>query len=365
MWYNLYSMKKFVFLVFFILIIFALPAFSIEEVILKVDDEFLSNKPDGKTEYLFEEILTKNFAKSPVESMHFFGLYRGELGFYPGEGDADYGFSEISAGVNGRFRDGKTYYEARLRFDPQNNYSFWQYLPSDIYIANTAIPNHTVILGNTRTPNGYEGAQSTALIPFVARSQIGRTFGNTRKLGLRVKGKYDFIEYDLGGYSSDTYFRKFFPGAEFAGWATLKPLAFTDGKWGSLKLGGGITAGQNEIDYFVSGAYAGYEYKNLSLDFEYARANGYNGALAISSDEAEGFYTTLGYKITTKLQFLMRYDQFTPNLAYSDDIRREYSCGFNYFIKEQALKLMLNYVYCQNDLFDDSHRVILGTQILL
>ena len=37
----------------------------------------------------------------------------------------------------------------------------------------------------------------------------------------------------------------------------------------------------------------------------------------------------------------------------------------NYFIKGQALKLMLNYVFCQNDLFEDSHRIILGTQVIL
>lgn len=354
-------------MVFILILIFTPQVFSIEEVILDTDGDLLYKKPAEKTKYLLEEVLTKNFDKSIVESVHLFGIYRGDFSFdfNPSGESGDYDFTELSAGINGKFRDGKTYYEARLRFSPQDNYSFLQFMPSNIYIANTAIPHHTIILGNTRTPTGYEGVQSIAQIPFVARSQIARNFGNVRKVGLRVKGNYDFIDYDIGGYSSDTYFRKFFPGMEFAGWANIKPLAFTDGRWGSLKLGGGITAGQNEIDYFVSGAYAGYEYKNLSLDFEYARANGYNGYFAISADEAEGFYTTLGYKVTPKLQCLMRYDQYTPNLAYSDDIRREYSFGVNYFIKEQALKLMLNYVYCQNDLFDDSHRVILGTQILL
>lgn len=354
-------------MVFICFFVFTPCVFAIEEVFLSPEDVFTKPKQEQRSRYLFEEVLTKNFEKSPIETIHLFGIYRGDFGFdFAPDGESgEYNFTELSAGVNGKFRNGKTYYEARFRFSPQNDYSFFQFLPSNLYIANTAIPHHTVILGNTRTPTGYEGVQSIESIPFVARSQIARNFGNVRKVGLRVKGNYDFIDYDIGGYSSDTYFRKFFPGAEFAGWATLKPLAFTDGKWGSLKLGGGITAGQNEIDYFVSGAYAGYEYKNFSLDFEYAKANGYNGFYALSSDEAEGFYTTLGYKVTPKLQCLMRYDQFTPNLAYSADVRREYSFGINYFIKEQTLKLMLNYVYCQNDLLDDSHRIILGTQLLL
>lgn len=100
-------------------------------------------------------------------------------------------------------------------------------------------------------------------------------------------------------------------------------------------------------------------------NFEYAYADGYNGARTISSNKAEGFYTTAGYKITPRIQVLARYDQYTPDKDFSDDIRREYSAGLNYFIKGQALKLMLNYVFCQNDLFEDSHRVILGTQLML
>ena len=100
-------------------------------------------------------------------------------------------------------------------------------------------------------------------------------------------------------------------------------------------------------------------------NFEYAAANGYNGVRTISTNHAEGFYSTIGYKITPKLQLLARYDHFVPNKQIADDIRREYSAGVNYFIKGQALKLMLNYVFCQNDLIEDSHRLILGTQIML
>lgn len=324
-------------------------------------------KSTSKTHYLFEEILTKNFDKSPIQTMHVFGYYRAGLteDFYPDDVDSGYAFNDIDAGINGKFRDGKTFYEARLRFTPQNQYSFLQYLPSNMYIASTAIPHHTIIVGNTRTATGHEGAKSSAVIPFIARSQISRNFGNIRKLGVRVKGSYDLIEYDLGGYSSDTYFRQFFPGAEFAGWVTLKPLGKTGGKYGDLKIGSGITSGQNDIDYFVAGAYASYEYKRFYANFEWGKANGYNGARKLTSDKAEGFYTTLGYKITPKIQLVTRYDQFKPNLSIPEDIRREYSAGVNYFIKGQAIKMMLNYVFCQNDMIEDSHRIILGTQLLL
>lgn len=387
------------FLLFFALIFVTPMSYAIEEVVLDIDGETseegffegiddeewyfdmggktLKEKIDeirakevkniSKSHYLLEEIFTKKFDKSPIETMHLFGYYRGNLqaNFYSGDNDLNYEYNDIDVGVNGRFRDGKTFYEARLRFTPQDNYNFLQFLPSDLYIASTAIPHHTIIVGNTRTPTGYEGVKSSTVLPFVARSQISRNFGNTRQLGVRVKGHYSLVEYDFGGFSSDTYFRKFMPGAEFAGWITLKPLGKTNGKYGTLKLGSGITAGENDADYFVSGAYASYEYKKFYANFEWAKANGYNGARGLFTNKAEGLYTTLGYRITPKVQLITRYDQYKPDLNNSSDIRREYTCGLNYFIKGQAVKLMLNYVFCQNDWFKDSHRIIVGTQLLL
>lgn len=381
------------FLLVFVLLTLPLSAFAIEEVLLEVDDNLKPEASAGKifdeddeltlyekiqdikakevkdtnsSAYLLDGILTKKFASGPIETMHLFGYYRGAVDMDLSEGgDTLYDFNAIQAGINGKFRGGQNFYEARFRFDPVEGYSFLQTMPIDIYVANASIPHHTIILGNTRTPTGYEGSRSDTIIPFILRSQISRNFGNTRKVGLRVKGNYDLIEYDLGGYSSDTYFREFFPGAEFSGWVNLKPLGKTRGKYGNLTLGGGITAGNNVTDYFVGGLYAGYEYKSFMANFEYASADGYNGARMISTNQAEGFYSTVGYKITPKLQLLARYDHYIPDKNFSDDIRREYSAGLNYFIKGQAVKIMLNYVFCQNDILEDSHRLMLGTQLLL
>lgn len=385
---------------FFLILFFSItPSFAIQEVLLDIegetsedvqedvitDDEWyfdlkgktLKEKISeinakeihdiSKTHYLLEEILTKKFDKSPVDTMHIFGYYRAGIteDFYPDDADTGYEFSSLEGGVNGKFKDGKTFYEARMRFKPQHDYNFLQYMPSNVYIASTAIPNNTIIFGNTRVATGCEGSKSSSVIPFVARAQIARNFGNIRKVGVRVKGKYDLVDYDFGGYSSDTYFRKFFPGAEFAGWVTFKPLGKTNGKYGVLKLGGGLTAGQNEIDYNVIGTYASYTYKNFYANFEWGKADGYNGSKVLTSNKAEGLYTTLGYRITPKIQLVARYDQYRPNLDIANNMQKEYSAGVNYFLKGQALKMMLNYVFCQNEAKADSHRVILGTQLML
>lgn len=78
-------------------------------------------------------------------------------------------------------------------------------------------------------------------------------------------------------------------------------------------------------------------------NFEYSYADGYNGRV-LSQDRANGFYSTVSYRITQKLHVLARYDQFDPNMDIGDDMRREYTAGINYFIKGQALRLILNYV---------------------
>ena len=203
-------------------------------------------------------------------------------------------------------------------------------------------------------------------MPFIARSQISRNFGTVRKLGARVSGDYSLVDYDFGVYSSDTYFNEFFPGAEFIGWVNLKPLGKTDGKYGKLKVGGGLQGGHRDTNYCVTGAYVGWEYKKLLLNFEWANANGYNGPSGVQTDKhASGFYTTLAYRVTPKLQALLRYDEFDPNHNISGNNKREYTAGINYFIKGQGLKLIFNYVFCQNDAAKDSHRILMGTQILL
>ena len=317
--------------------------------------------------FLLDEILTKKFESGIIENIELYGSVRSEFDFDIADDDYDtkYRFSTIHTGVRGKFRGSKTYYETMFRLNGQHDRPFMSYLMGNMYIANKSIPHHTVIFGSSRTPTGREGGMSVHTIPFVARSQISRNIGNVRKFGLRVQGDYDLIDYDLGGYSSDTYWQSFFPGGEFTGWINLKPLGKTDGRYGKLNIGGGISTGQNNTNYFISGAYVGYEYKKFFADFEWSSANGYNSSKAITTKHADGFYTTVGYKLTPKLHILARYDEFRPDKNFSDDKRREYTAGLNWYIKGQGLKVMLNYVFCQNDKYKDSHRIILGTQILL
>ncbi len=316
--------------------------------------------------FLLKDELTFKYKKGIIDKVQFYGAYQGNMGFdFSGSDyDTDYGFGFMEAGVVGDFKDKNTDFKLQFNFKKGENRTYLQGLVTDAYIMNTRIPHHKIIIGNSRNQVGFEGGMGSYVLPFAMRSQISRTFGNTRALGVRVVGDYDLVDYSVALNSSDRFFKEFFPGAEFTGWVNFKPLGKTDGKYGTLVLGGGLNAGHNDTNYTVGGAYASYRYKKFMTNFEYAIADGYNGTY-ISTDKATGFYTTIQYRLTQKLHILARYDQFDPNRDVASNLRREYSAGINYFIKGQALRLILNYVFCDNEDTEDSHRIILGTQILL
>jgi len=221
------------------------------------------------------------------------------------------------------------------------------------------------LVGYARAAVGVEGGETPFTIPFFARSQISRTYGNVRTLGVKAQGNHKMYDYSAGVFSSGRFFKDFFPGPEFTGLASIKPLGLTDGRYGKLTMGGSLNAGNAESSYSVVGAHAIYDYKRFKASAEYATANGSNGSTGYTANKSDGFYGTLAYRITPKLQALVRYDQFDPNKDIANDIRTEYTAGLNYFIRGQALKLMLNFVYYTVENGTFGSRIMAGTQIIL
>lgn len=316
--------------------------------------------------YLLQDELTFKYKKGIVDRVQFYGAYQGNLSgnFERNDYDTNYDFGFGEIGVVGALKDKKTDFKFQLNLRPISGESYLNGMFSDMYIVNSAIPHHKIIVGHSRDQIGVEGGASSYTLPFAARSQIARNFGNVRALGVRVVGNYSLADYQLAVNSSDRFFHEFFPGAEFTGWVNFKPLGKTDGRYGNLIVGGGLNAGRRHENYTVGGAYVGYNYKKFAANAEYAIADGYNGR-NFSTNKATGFYSTVSYRLTKRLHVLARFDQFDPNRDISNDLRREYTAGLNYFIKGQAMRIILNYVFCDNQDREDSHRIILGTQILL
>ena len=330
--------------------------------------ELQTQEDTSKISPLFKEQLTKNFETGPIKSLHTWGVVQSNFDTMMQEGEHGYtrfNVPIVNVLLDGEFRGGSEGF--RIMFDPshQHNRPFFKHFIQDAYVKTTRIPHHTILFGNSRTGTGFEGAQSPYTLPFINRSQISRNFANVRKVGLRVKGNYDFVDYDLGGYSSDTFFTEFLPGAEVDAWVNFKPLAKLENK-GKLTTGGGIVSGRrNSTDYFLSGVYIGYKYKKFWSRMEYAKADGSNGGSGLTTKHREGYYVTLGYKLTKKLELLARYDEFIPDRVRRRDVQREYSAGMNYYVKGQALKFMLNYVFCQHYQRANSHRILLGAQLAI
>ena len=327
-----------------------------------------------KPTYLLQDVLTHKFDEDSVwDRTQFWAGYNGDIGLMFNEDGLKhehttnhYDINTINVGYDGFLKNNNADFRVMINIAPFSSRNVIQNLFADMYIATNKIPHHRVLVGHSRPPVGLEGAYGPFVLPFLARSQISRNFGTVRKLGARISGNYSLMDYDFGVYSSDTYFQEFFPGAEFIGRVDIKPLGKTDGKYGKLLFGGSMDAGHRDNNFCVVGAHVQYEYKRFMANFEWAQANGYNGPVGYSVDKhASGSYTTVGYMSTKKLQVLARYDQFDPDRNVDHNNKREYSFGLNYFIKGQGLRLILNYVFCDNDGGKDSHRVMLGTQILL
>lgn len=321
------------------------------------------------TKGLLEDTMKMTFEKGPIESLAPWIDYNGNLSnIWNGENyqNTTYGINFADIGINGKFRDGKTAF--RVMFSPVRSIegnTYFQSFFADNYVTRKIGKHNTILVGNTWVPNGVESKESPLTIPFFGRSQISRTYGTSRALGVKLMGDYSLAEYQIGGYSSGRFFKDFFPGPEFAAIASIKPLGKTDGKWGKITMGTSMDAGNADSHFFVGGAHLIYDYKRLKASFEYATADGSNGSTGFTSNQSEGFYGTLAYRVTPRIQALVRYDHFDPNKNKANDIRREYTAGINYFVKGQALKLMLNYVLYSVENGTYGSRIMVGTQIIL
>lgn len=315
--------------------------------------------------YLFKDELTHKFKNGG--SIEVFGAHRGSISalFNPNNYSTKYDDLTTEFGVFGKTKDDTFNYRFSILPLPIEGKSYVDNIWSDMFITYNKIPNHKIVIGRSRGQVGMEGGSSAYTLPFVSRSQIARNFGNLRTTAVKIIGDYNYVDYSFSVGSSGRTLTSGMPGVDFIGWVNIKPFGSDDGKFGKLTVGGGINAGHNDFNYTVGTAFIGYKHKRLWTNFEAAIADGYNGGAGLSSNQAGGFAYTLGWKVKPYLQLIGRIDQFDPNRRVSGDTRREYTAGINWFVKGQALRFTLNYVFCQNDNAPDSQKIILASQIVL
>ena len=316
--------------------------------------------------FLLKDELSHEFKEGPLHKTQIYAGYRGGINaLFNQNYSTEYDNATTELGVYGSFRNPDYKFKFNINPVPSSGRNYLDSIWGDAYIMNSSIPNHQIVAGYSRVQTGIEGGSSSFVLPFVARSQIARNFGNSRSLSVKVMGNYKYADYSLSFGSSGRSLISGFPGTEFNGWLNIKPFGSLDHKYGKLTIGGGFNGGHNQINYGVGSVYIGYRHKKLWTNFEAAIADGYNGSQGVSENKACGFAYTAGWKFTPKLQLIGRIDQFDPNRDISGDLKREYTIGLNWFIKGQALKVILNYVFCDSQNQPDSHKIILATQVLL
>ncbi len=354
---------------------------KIEETDKEFNEPFLNKILKGtiekdynldSTNGLLHDNLKAEFQKGIIKEANFQTNYIFNFTQSINEADSSLEFHPqlINVNTKGKFKSEKEGFNFLFDLTPNMHENFFHRLVLDAWIETKRIPNHTLMFGTSRPNVGFEGGQSPYLIPFVNRSQTARNFGNIRKTGVRLKGDYKYIDYDLGGYSSDTRYSEFMPGVETDLWVNFKPLAKFDNnnesKYGKLNIGAGWEAGRrNSTDFNVLNTALRYKYKNFKLISELQYADGSNGASGLTKKERWGYNVTLAYMLTKKIELLARYDYFDPDKKVSNNNSQEYSAGINYYLLGQSLRFILNYIYCKNDTKADSHKIIFATQILI
>ncbi len=323
----------------------------------------LSPKP------LLHKYLSHEFEKGPFKEVHAMTAYRGSFVHLWDQREfvnSYYDKSSCYSIFEGTLKNEKTIIRSMWFWAwTAPGYGFFNRAVGDQYIMHKITKNDQIVIGYSQNPSGIEGSTPSIFLPFYNMSQLARNYGYVRALGVRVQGKHKYVNYSIGGLSSGRLFYDWFPGFEFVGDLGVKPLSKWDGKYGNLIVGGTLNTGRAANQYTVINAYADYEYKRLNVTLEYGVANGSNGASGITANKSEGYNATIGYRITPKLQALFRYDVFDSDKDRSNDISTETTVGFNYFIKEQALRLMLNYTMYNIQNRTYGSRLYSGIQVIL
>ena len=317
---------------------------------------------------MFDKQLTAEFHRGIIKNTTFHTHVINTLGESISDSDNDFtnDVQLINVGLSGKFKGEKENYSVLFDLTPNVFEDFSHGFILDAFIESRRIKNNTILVGASRPQVGYEGGNSAKTIPFLMRSQTARTFSNVRKTGIKVDGKYKWVDYEVGGFSSDVRYYEFFPGVEGNLWIDLKPLANIEEKYGKLYVGGGISKGErNSVDFQVVSSAIRYYREKFWMLAEFQQADGSNGGGGLTMNEAYGYNLTLAYRLTKKLEFLLRYDDFDSNKSIKNNNTKEYTAGINWYILGQCARVILNYIYCDNEARENSHRILLGTQFIL
>jgi uncharacterized coiled-coil protein SlyX len=220
----------------------------------------------------------------------------------------------------------------------------------DAFISLSYIKNVRIDFGQFKIPLSLEGLQSSAALDTVERALFasdrarGGSFGDIRDFGVMASGSVtSYADYQLGLFNGsgeeqndvDRNNHKTLIGRFVVRPPFIKGLQV--GGSGALDNGRTIDRPRrNRLGAEVLLTRGPFKFKSEVMS-------------GVDSDTHRlGYYAHFGYRIRPKLEPILRFDSFDPdtrlNTNSSNVIERDYITGFNYYIRENNLKLQFNYL---------------------
>lgn len=224
------------------------------------------------------------------------------------------------------------------------------YLIQDLNIYYHYHPMARFRVGQMKYPLTMEGLTPSSQLDFIDRSIItAREYGDRRDIGYLVYGNNEKFDYSFGLFNGsgpndqDNNDNKDLSGrVVFNASENLKVgTSFYRGPHNRLS-GDALDVDRNRTG--VELAFTGYP---LGFKTEYMQGSddGVNSG---------GYYGSVTYKVNSTYQFGVRFEGWDPNSDSSDDETTMTTLGFNYKLKDDAAKIMANYVLTNDNTTADS-----------
>lgn len=228
-----------------------------------------------------------------------------------------------------------------------------------------APPNNIYIdAGQFKIPVGYEGdLVSSGQLPlieralmFAARDPFGGGFGDIRETGVQLRGTQGQFRYWAGVFNGLGERQNQNAASDTK--ALIGRLAYSPRGIQGLTLGvsgaqgntrnatAAVAAVPQRADRSLLNAFANYQINKLTVRGEYLTGSSDRqpaSAAGFENDE-QGYYASIGYLFTPKIEGVLRYDYFNFDQDLNDAAVRDIVLGLNYYIKGNNAKIQANIV---------------------
>ena len=221
----------------------------------------------------------------------------------------------------------------------------------DAYITLTYLKRMNINIGQFKVPLSLEGLQSSVGLDTVERALFvsdrarGGAFGDIRDLGVMAYGALTpRVDYQIGFFNGSGENQNDVDKNDqkaVAGRLVVRPSFFKGLQiGGSGAWGNGGRADRPRRDR-VGGEFL-FVRKGVTLKSEIM--TGVDGDL-----HRRGYYGHFGYRLKPNFEGIFRFDSWDPDLRRevnaSNVTERDYVAGFNYYMKENQVKLQFNYLH--------------------